>query len=123
MIEQLLELDTSIFLYLNNLGTPSWDGFWNLITNKRTFIPLYLVLLYLMSKSMPKKQIVILVLTIAGMILFTDQITNFFKFTFERLRPCAQEGVLEYIRQSDCWGMGSFLDIPPILWLPQFLQA
>jgi len=108
MIEQLLELDTSIFLYLNNLGTPSWDGFWNLITNKRTFIPLYIVLLYLMSKSMPKKQIVILVLTIAGMILFTDQITNFFKFTFERLRPCAQEGVLEYIRQSDCWGYGFF---------------
>ena len=57
---------------------------------------------------MPTKQIVILVLTIAGMILFTDQITNFFKFTFERLRPCAQEGVLEYIRQSDCWGYGFF---------------
>ena len=108
MIEQLLELDTSIFLYLNNLGTPSWDGFWNLITNKRTFIPLYLVLLYLMSKSMPKKGILILVLTLAGMILFTDQITNFFKFTFERLRPCAQEGVLEYIRQNDCWGYGFF---------------
>ena len=31
-----------------------------------------------------------------------------FKFTFERLRPCAQEGVLEYIRQGECWGFGFF---------------
>ena len=28
--------------------------------------------------------------------------------TFERLRPCAREGVLEYIRQGECWGFGFF---------------
>ena len=108
MIDQLIELDRSLLLYLNNLGTPSWDGFWLVVTNKRTFIPLYLVLIYLIAKRFTVKEIVVLVLTIAGMILFTDQITNLFKFTFERLRPCAQEGVLEYIRQGECWGYGFF---------------
>ena len=108
MFDQLIELDRSLFLYLNNLGTPSWDGFWLVVTNKLTFIPLYLVLIYFIAKRFTLKEVVILVLTISGMILFTDQITNLFKFTFERLRPCAQEGVLEYIRQGECWGYGFF---------------
>ena len=108
MLEQLIEFDRSLLLYLNNLGTSSWDGFWHVITSKLTFIPLYLVLIYLIAKRLTTKGIIILVFTIAGMILFTDQITNLFKFTFERLRPCAQEGVLEYIRQGECWGYGFF---------------
>ena len=110
MLDSLIELDRSLLLYLNNLGTPSWDGFWLVVTNKLTFIPLYLVLILIIviRKRLTFKGIVILVLTISGMILFTDQITNLFKFTFERLRPCAQEGVLEYIRQGECWGYGFF---------------
>ena len=52
MLDQLLEFDRSLFLYLNNLGTPSWDGFWVVVTNKLTFIPLYLVLIYLMAKRL-----------------------------------------------------------------------
>jgi undecaprenyl-diphosphatase len=108
MLDQLLEFDRSLLLYLNNLGTPSWDGFWLVVTNKLTFIPLYLVLIYLIATRFSIKEIIVLVLTIAGMILFTDQITNLFKFTFERLRPCAQEGVLEYIRQGECGGYGFF---------------
>ena len=104
MLDQLLEFDRSLLMYLNNLGTPSWDGFWLVVTNKLTFIPLYLVLIYLIAKRFSIKEIIVLVLTIAGMILFTDQITNLFKFTFERLRPCVQEGVLEYIRQGECGG-------------------
>jgi undecaprenyl-diphosphatase len=110
MLDQLIEFDRSLLLYLNNLGTSSWDGFWAVVTNKLTFIPLYLVLIILIviRKRLTIKGVLILVLTIVGMILFTDQTTNLFKFTFERLRPCAQEGVLEYIRQGECWGYGFF---------------
>ena len=108
MLDQLIEFDQSLLLYLNNLGSSTWDGFWEVVTNKRTFIPLYIVLLYLMSKRLTTKGIILLILTIAGMILFTDQTTNLFKYSFERLRPCAQEGVLELIRQGECWGYGFF---------------
>ena len=108
MLDQLIEFDRSLLLYLNNLGSSTWDGFWLIVTNKRTFIPLYIVLLYLMAKRLTTRGIVILVLSIAGMILFTDQTTNLFKYSFERLRPCAQEGVLELIRQGECWGYGFF---------------
>ena len=102
MLDQLIELDKTLLIFLNNLGSPSWDGLWLVVTNKRTFIPMYMVLLYFMCKSLSKKGVMLLVLTVALMILFTDQVTNLFKFTFERFRPCAQEGVFELIRQGEC---------------------
>lgn len=108
MIDQILEIDQSILLYLNNLGAPQWDPFWLFITNKLSSIPLYIFLLYLMAKKLTKKDVLFLVLSIILMILFTDQITNIFKHGFQRLRPCAQDGVLEFIRQGDCWGYGFF---------------
>lgn len=108
IIDQILELDRDLLLYLNNLGSPTWDSFWLVVTNKLSYIPLYIFLLYLMCKNLSKKAILILVLSLISMITFTDQITNLFKFSFERLRPCAQEGVMEQIRQSSCWGYGFF---------------
>ena len=55
MLEQLIEFDKSFLIFLNNLGSQSWDGFWMVVTNKRTFIPIYLVLLYFMCKPLSKK--------------------------------------------------------------------
>ncbi len=107
-MDQILELDRDLLLYLNNLGRPAWDSFWLVVTNKLTFIPLYILLFYLMCKNLSQKAILFLVLTLAAMVTFTDQVTNLFKFGFERLRPCAQEGVVEFIRQSECWGYGFF---------------
>ena len=79
MLDQLIELDKTLLVFLNNLGSVYWDDFWAVVTNKRTFIPLYLVLLYFMSRTLNKKTTFVLVLLIASMILFTDQITNLFK--------------------------------------------
>jgi undecaprenyl-diphosphatase len=97
-MEQLVELDQELFLFLNNLGTPAWDNFWNILTHKWTSIPLYLVLIYLLYRSLGTKGAIITVLLVAGMITITDQLANVFKDGFERLRPCRQEGVMEYTR-------------------------
>lgn len=88
MLEQLLQYDTELFLYLNKLGSPTWDSFWLLITNEFTFVPLYAILLYLIYKSYGLNSMLIFIVTIALMITFTDQITNLFKHTFQRPRPC-----------------------------------
>ncbi|MEP5254005.1 MAG: phosphatase PAP2 family protein [Winogradskyella arenosi] len=98
MIEQLLELDKTLFLYLNNLGTASWDGLWLAITNKLYSIPLYAVLLFLIYKKYGWKALLLLVFVVAGMITFTDQITNLFKDGFQRPRPCRAEGVQDLMR-------------------------
>lgn len=97
-MEELLYLDHQVFIYLNNLGNSSWDGFWNFITNKWTSIPLYGFFVFLLFKSFGWKTVVSALLLIAVMITLTDQLSNLFKDGFQRLRPCRQEGVMEYTR-------------------------
>lgn len=98
MIEELLELDKNLLIYLNNLGSETWDGLWLIITNKLSSIPLYALLLFLIYKKLGVKYLLAIVFVIAAMITFTDQITNVFKDGFMRARPCRAEGVMEYIR-------------------------
>ena len=101
MIEQLLQYDKELFLYLNSLGNPSWDGLWLLITNKLTFIPLYAILLFLVYKHLGIKALLAIVIVVALMITFTDQITNLFKYVIaKRPRPCRDEdmqGIMRFI--------------------------
>jgi len=88
MLDQLLELDKELFLYLNKLGSSSWDALWLIITDEFTFAPLYAILLFLIYKKYGLKSLLIMVLVIAAMITFTDQISNAFKHGVMRPRPC-----------------------------------
>lgn len=110
MLEQLLQYDTDLFLYLNNLGTPPWDEFWLVYTTKTNWIPFYALLLYLMFKQWGKKPILITVIVVTLMILFTDQITNLFKYGFERPRPCHVEAMMHKMRivREGCGGAFGF---------------
>ncbi|NQX84310.1 MAG: phosphatase PAP2 family protein [Flavobacteriaceae bacterium] len=95
MLEQLLQYDKELFLYLNSLGNKNWDIFWLVITNKFSFVPMYGVLLYAIYKKMGLKTLLVLVFVIAAMITFTDQITNLFKHGFQRPRPCREVAGLQ----------------------------
>ena len=98
MLEQLLQYDKELFLFFNNLGSETWDSLWLIITHKLTFAPLYAFLLFLLYKNLGLKRVLLLVIIIALMITFTDQITNVFKHSFKRLRPCGTEGVKDQMR-------------------------
>ena len=98
MIDQLIEYDRELFLYLNNLGNTTWDPFWLLVTNKWTAIPLYAILLFLIYRRFGVKGTLLTVVLVAFMITCTDQLANLFKHGFERPRPCGQEGVKEAAR-------------------------
>lgn len=98
MIEQLLEYDTELFLFLNNLGSETWDTLWLVITHKLTFIPLYAILLFLLYKKFGAKSLLVFVVVVALMITFTDQITNVFKRGFERPRPCGNQNINDMMR-------------------------
>jgi len=110
MLDQLLQYDTELFLYLNNLGNSSWDGFWMAYTTKIYWTPFYALLLYLMYKQWGNKPILITVAIVALMILFTDQITNLFKYGFERPRPCHVEALINKMRivREGCGGRFGF---------------
>ena len=110
MIDQLIQSDKELFLFLNNLGNSTWDGFWMFYTTKFNWIPLYALLLYLMYKNLNKKAFILNILVIVLMISFTDQVTNLFKDGFERLRPCYTEdlqGLMRLVKPS-CGGKFSY---------------
>lgn len=99
MIDQLLQYDTELFLFLNNLGSPTWDGLWLAITNKFIFGPfLGVLLMFLFYKKFGLKAVLILMVIVALMITFTDQITNVFKRSFARPRPCRAEDIMDSMR-------------------------
>ncbi len=90
-LEQLLQWDQELFLYLNNLGTPTWDWFWIFITHKFAAIPMYAYLLYLLYKNYNLKTLGITLVFIALLITATDQLANVFKDAFARPRPCKED--------------------------------
>lgn len=106
MIDQLLQYDKELFLFLNNLGSSNWDGFWMFYTTKFNWIPFYAVLLFLIFKNLNKKTFLITLVIVTLMVLFTDQITNVFKDGVARLRPCHDEDVNDLMRlvKDTCGG-------------------
>jgi undecaprenyl-diphosphatase len=110
MLEVILQKDIELLIYLNNLGTAQWDGFWLVITNKFSAIPLYFVLLYFTYKQFGLKKTVIVILFVALLITVSDQTSNLFKFGLKRLRPCHDENISNLIRlvKENCGGLYSF---------------
>lgn len=87
-MEQLINLDKELFLFLNGLGSEAFDGFWMIITKQIYWSPFFIAVFYLLQKKVGWKGLGIIILFLAVLITFTDQITNISKFYFERLRPC-----------------------------------
>jgi undecaprenyl-diphosphatase len=88
MFEKLIQLDKQLFVFLNGLGSPTYDGLWLIITKQAYWTPIFLFFLYLVFKKIGAKQTLILLLFVAVLVAFTDQVTNLFKNHFQRLRPC-----------------------------------
>ena len=110
MLEQLLDWDVTLFLYLNGLGTSFFDPFWMFVTHKATNFAVYLVLLFWFYRFKGSKQTLFLLLSVGALILVTDQVTNLFKYGFERLRPCHDPEVQNVMRlvKSSCGGLYSY---------------
>lgn len=98
MLDKIESLDTQLFIYLNSLGSETFDGLWLMITKQVNWIPFFLLLLYFVYKKLGRKQTLYLLLFVAVMLVFTDQITNLFKNGVQRLRPCNNPEIKSFIR-------------------------
>lgn len=87
--DQLVAYDKMLFTYLNGFGNKNWDWLWLLITEQKHWIPLFLLLMYLLFKAYGLKKGLVLLLLIALFITFSDQLVNFIKYYYMRLRPCS----------------------------------
>ncbi len=110
MLASLLENDIELFLYLNNLGSVQWDTFWLVMTNKFSAIPLYVFLLILSYRKIGIKKTTLAVVFILLLITVSDQTSQFFKYGIQRLRPCHNVELMDFMRlvKSSCGGKYSF---------------
>ena len=110
MLERINELDVELLIYLNGLGSTTWDGFWMFMTTTVYSVPFYLVALYFVYKTYGTRKTLYSLLFLAILITASDQLSNAFKYGFERLRPCHNEEVKDLIRlvKSSCGGYYSF---------------
>lgn len=97
-MEKLIKLDKELLVFLNGLGSQQYDTFWLLITKQLNWLPYFVILLFVLQKRIGWKKLGIALITIALLIVFTDQITNLFKYNFARLRPCNDLDIKEIIR-------------------------
>lgn len=114
MIEKILDLDSYLFLFLNNLGSQYYDNFWIFLSRTEANVMVYLVILitYLYSINNKKRTKILfrLIITIAILITISDQTSNLFKDSFQRLRPCYNELISDSLRlvKDSCGGRYGF---------------
>ena len=106
-MEWLNSIDINLFQLINTAGYEQMDNVMILMSEKLTWIPLYLLLLYLLYKKISAKFIWVLI-SLGVLIFLADYgSVHFFKEVFQRLRPCHQ---LDNIRVVvECGGFYSFV--------------
>jgi undecaprenyl-diphosphatase len=110
MLETIGQIDQAVTLLINHFSNASADALMIAISDKKTWIPLYLGLLFLFNKIFGWKHSLIVVVAIVLNLVLTDQISVFFKEYFMRLRPCHETSLLEILKLPDgCGGKFGFV--------------
>lgn len=87
MLEQLIEWDKTVFLFLNNTHTPFWDHFMWIYTGRLTWIPLIVALIFVLFRK-NWKEATLVVVALALTITLCDQFASTLcKPYFARFRP------------------------------------
>ena len=108
MLGTLIELDKSLLQTLNGCHTPFWDHFFWMVTATPTWVPFYLVILYVIAKNQPKGWWFTFV-ALGVMVALSDQISNNqFKDVFERLRPSRDPSMVGLVKLVAGYTGGKF---------------
>lgn len=112
MIEQLDQLDRALFAVLNGLHNAFFDECMYWISEKWTWIPVYLLVLYLVWRRLSPRQFLLFIVSVALLVLLTDQLTSgLLKPWIKRYRPCQDEaelGFLVHLVRGHCGGAYGF---------------
>lgn len=107
-MQELIQLDHKLLIYLNQLGHVYFDGLWLLITKQFNWLPYFAFILYLIKRQLSWKEFSYFIIFLALLIFVIDQLSNFFKNTTLRLRPCHDPLIQDQLRLLTCGGKYSF---------------
>ena len=85
-LQNILEIDKEVFLYLNSFHNDFWDTIMLMVTRKETWLPFYVVVIFYIIKNYKVKALLV-IFFLALTMLLSDQISVFLKESFQRLRP------------------------------------
>lgn len=110
MLEELLQIDKELFLYLNSLGSPLWDGFWLYLSRTISFItlPIYSLILFYSFRTFGLKKTALILIMFTLLIISTEQLSIAFKSNIGRLRPCYNDQIKEMMRMVKNYCGGRF---------------
>ncbi len=112
MLEEIIRIDKELFLFLNGLGRPFWDGFWAYLSRTLSLItiPIYAFVLFCSYRAFGLKKMAVMIAAIALALICTEQLSIFFKSDIGRLRPCHDEDINSVVRlvNNHCGGRFGF---------------
>ena len=110
MLETIIQIDQALTLIINHFSNDSADILMIAISDKKTWIPLYLGLLFLFNKVFGWKHSLVILIAIILNLVFTDQISVLFKEYFLRLRPCHEASLIDLLKlPHGCGGQYGFV--------------
>lgn len=105
---EIIEKDKELLVYLNGLGNSAFDNFWIMVSENWFWIPLYVILTYLLYKNFRFNSFIFILLFVALGVTVSDQLAGIFKYGIERLRPCHDPSIENMIRKVKCGGSFGF---------------
>lgn len=112
MLESILQFDTDLFLFFNELHNPFWDTIMYWVSHKFFWVPFYAFLVFLLFKKYGlQKAIILTLLIVATFALCNTLSVEAFKNVFHRLRPCHNEDIAHkvHILYNHCGGQWGFV--------------
>lgn len=104
-------LDQQLFLFLNSIHSPFWDGFMYAVSGRVIWIPLYLAILIYLGFRYKRKFLIIIPFIILAITLSDQFSVQLFKNIFHRLRPCHEPSLAGMIHlvKGECGGLYGFV--------------
>uniref|UniRef100_UPI003216866C phosphatase PAP2 family protein n=1 Tax=uncultured Draconibacterium sp. TaxID=1573823 RepID=UPI003216866C len=96
ILQNILEADKELFLYLNSFFNDFWDTIMLLVTRKETWFPFYAIILFYIIKNYRSKSVLI-ILALVLLILASDQLSVLMKVTIQRFRPVHEPAIQDLV--------------------------
>jgi len=99
MLETIREWDKELLIYLNNLGSQPFDNFWVFVTQIESWIPLFVVLVFLIFYKHKNPKAGVWVFLFVLITFWATYLTStIVKEIVARVRPCNLESLTASIR-------------------------
>ncbi len=96
-MESILEIDRQLLLWMNFDGGAVMDSIFWFASGKAVWIPLYVLIIWLMQRKIGWRRTLLAVALIALAVVLSDQIANIFKHCTPKFRPTHTDAIKEYV--------------------------